>query len=98
MRVIHKQEINYRDASQQTLSLPIHSKVISCDFQGESLVIWYMFDPLYEHTMSGRSFWIVRTGETTGEFIDSGKARFIGTANDRDKKQPFVIHLFELIF
>lgn len=95
MRVIHKLQINIRTGNEIKLLLPIHSTIMSVDFQGEKLVVWYMFDPINEYTLSSRDLYILRTGEAAPNIIDSDKSRFIGTAYDRDEVNPFVIHVFE---
>lgn len=92
--IIHKQSINYRDGNKHVIALPVYSEILSCDFQGEDLVFWYIFPDVYLNDLHERKLYTLRTGEPSAKFPHAPK--FIGTAYDRNEQQPFVIHLFEL--
>lgn len=96
MRKIYKQVIDIYNGAQVSIKVPVSSKIISCGFQKDDLVVWYMFDPLHDGNLVDRSFYIVRTGEASPDFIDSIKLRFIGTAQTTDNL-PFVLHVFEIL-
>lgn len=97
MKVIHKQFLDVRGDNQQTMAVPVGSRILSCDFMGNSLAVWYIFAVAEEENKTSRDFYLVRTGEVVPDFVDSSKVTFIQTAYDRADHHPFVIHLFEIL-
>jgi hypothetical protein len=90
-QIIHKVTLSTREGNLNTVSLPKGSKVIACAFQGENLVMWFLFE--YNNISIGekRSFYIVRTGE----HFDEPALEYIGTASDLSS--IFVLHVFEKV-
>lgn len=91
---IHKQTINYRNGNIVKAQLPAYSKILSCDFQGEELVFWYLFPDTHADNLQTRELLVLRTGESVRS---QNEPVFIGTAYDRNIDSPFVLHLFEII-
>lgn len=92
MKVIHKQELGYREGVKCDITLPADAGIISTGFQGERLVIWYRTNTdCIEREYS--SFYCIRTGEELPTDIDH--CYFIGTANDGDPVFPFVLHVYK---
>ena len=94
MKVIHKQELGYRDGVKTAAMLPTDAKVMSTGFQGERLVIWYRTDTECSEKEIV-SFYCIRTGEQIP--ADIHLFAFIGTANDADPVFPFVLHIFQKV-
>jgi len=93
MKLIHKAELGIRGQGKQVLQIPLFAHFISCNFQGEKLVVWYMFDEVNSYNIQARTLHLVRTGEP---FEHNYKYQFIGTAQDFDEEFTFVLHLFEI--
>lgn len=83
-------------STKQDVILPEGSKIVSCDFQGEVLVMWVICDP-GKPLSDRKKLLIIRTGEEFPEGTKDNMVRFIGTAYDRNLDTPFVIHLFEYL-
>jgi len=93
--IIYKQVLDFRSENMQTIELPPVSEIISCDFQGENLCLWYSFSPVEGEIMEKRNILMLRTGESFTSH--EGYIKFIGTAHDRGQL-PFVIHLYEFFY
>lgn len=93
MTVVYKFILNAY-ITREEVFLPIGSKIISCDFQGKDLVMWYICDPT-KPLSDEKKLLIIRTGQEFPEDTNPCRLRFIGTAYDRELDMPFVIHLFE---
>lgn len=92
MKVIYKQELDYRIGTGFGVSFPEDANIISCGFQGERIVVWFTTDTDTTDTLT-KYFYLIRTGE--GLPNDIGLYKFIGTANDNDPVFPFVLHVYE---
>lgn len=92
MKVIYKQELDYRSGFDGSINLPKDADVISCGFQGERLVIWFTTDSDTTDLLLSH-FYLIRTGESLPNDIHLYK--FIGTANDNDPVFPFVLHVYK---
>lgn len=94
MKVIYKQELDFRSGNKCSINLPYYSNVISCGFQAERLVIWFTTDTETTETLL-KYFYLIRTGEELPNDIHLYK--FIGTATDNDPVFPFVLHIYQML-
>lgn len=94
MKVIHKQKLEYLNGNKITLTVPSWCEVLSVDFQGADLVLWYITDDPFDLTKA-KTFYVFRTGERLNFGGDA--VEFVGTAYDRSVMMPFVLHVFKVV-
>lgn len=87
-KMIYKHELDVR-AKFCFIDLPVESKILSCDFQDDKLVFWYLFSDRRESTEQYK-FMAVHTGQP----FDPTFYTYLGTAYDRHPTEPFVVHVY----
>src|SRR6478735_269049 len=98
MSVIHKQTLEM--TAVQKLTMPRGAEILSVREQGESICVWYRFEPEVtdQHapissTVYTEHRWIVIAG-TGHECPPASKSKFLGTCMSLAGR--FVWHIFEL--